>query len=592
MSSFSPTQEQWDILDATKEHKQLKIDAKAGSGKSSTLVFVSEHNVVPSLYITFNKSMQEEAKSKFPSHVEVRTTHSLAYSVSGRSISHKLTRPSGAYKNVCGTGGEIARHFRIAPFIVNPENSLSGTAMGYAVKSTVGRFECSADKDFTEDHVSYFEAEKLFKVKGFNKKKYAERVLRHAKMLWRERINPDSDMMASHDTYLKMFQLSNPDLSEYEVIYLDEAQDSSPCLLDIIFKQKGRIVLVGDKNQSIYSWRGAKNAMESTDWPSAQLTKSFRFGQEVAEVAKDILLSEEGIRHVEMYGYEKLSTKVQGVNDLDKYTWIFRTNAVLISEAIELIKEGRKININVDVRDFKSLIGSAMALRSGNMKGVKHHEMISYNSWEEFEEEMEISKKPEMKRVYGYVKSGKAGKMLEVLDTYKPHPHPDIELSTAHRMKGLERDNVVLAEDFPLPEFNADGTWKGWVGQEQNLLYVAATRAKKVLVVNGAIQEVLSYLASEDVDKPKFSGIATDLAWVDDLSSLPISVNFVADGHNGLKLFKDHSDNSDHAIEAQNQMDELGDSGAFDESPSTNIDGSLRLMPELNKGGLNDNIYC
>lgn len=511
--NFTPTDEQWDILDATKVHRQLKIDAKAGAAKTTTMVFISEHNVAPSLYITFNKGMQQEALNKFPSHVEIKTTHSLAYGVTGRSIAHKLTRPSGQYQNVCGTGGEIARYYKMAPFIVTPEKSLSGTALGYAVKSTVSHFEFSADAEIKEKHVSYFEAEKLFKETKFNRKKYAERVIKYAKMLWKERIDPESEVLATHDTYMKMFQLTKPDLSEYKIIYLDEAHDSNACLLDVVLNQKGKVILVGDKNQSIYGWRGSVNAMDSVDWHTERLTKSFRFGQDVADMAQNILLNEDGEKHVEVFGYEKLTTKVQGYNNLDKYTWIFRTNAVLISEAIKLIEEGRKININVDIRDFKSLIGSAMALRAGNAKGVKHHEMISYNSWEEFEEEMEISKKPEMKRVYGYVKSGKAGKMLEVLDTYKPHPNPDIYLISGHRSKGLEFDNVVLADDFPLPEFHPDGNWKGWVGQEQNLLYVAATRAKKVLVTNSAIEEVLSYLSESD---EKIRSIEYDSTWINE----------------------------------------------------------------------------
>ena len=108
---ITPTQEQVVIVDAIGAHQKLKISALAGSGKTSTLVLVAEAYKVPSLYIAYNKHMAEEARSKFPDHVEVRTAHSYAYQSHAGKIKHKLVRipgPGGKYNNVCGTGSEIA----------------------------------------------------------------------------------------------------------------------------------------------------------------------------------------------------------------------------------------------------------------------------------------------------------------------------------------------------------------------------------------------------------------------------------------------------------------------------------------------------
>ncbi|ASL28942.1 MULTISPECIES: ATP-binding domain-containing protein [Azotobacter] len=66
----------------------------------------------------------------------------------------------------------------------------------------------------------------------------------------------------------------------------------------------------------------------------------------------------------------------------------------------------------------------------------------------------------------------------------------DITVSTVHRAKGLEWDIVVLEEDFPdlfddekiSPEQRVD---------ELNLLYVATTRARLHLVVNGIVQAIV-----------------------------------------------------------------------------------------------------
>lgn len=47
-------------------------------------------------------------------------------------------------------------------------------------------------------------------------------------------------------------------------------------------------------------------------------------------------------------------------------------------------------------------------------------------------------------------------------------------ITTAHKSKGLEWDNVELSDDFPDPYFNKND-------EEKRLFYVAMTRAKKNL---------------------------------------------------------------------------------------------------------------
>ena len=92
---LTPTHEQQAILDSFKEHRILKINAIAGSGKSSTLKMLSELNPQPSLYICYNKTTATEASNKFPKHTSCRTAHSLAYSLYGSLLQHKLNRVKG-----------------------------------------------------------------------------------------------------------------------------------------------------------------------------------------------------------------------------------------------------------------------------------------------------------------------------------------------------------------------------------------------------------------------------------------------------------------------------------------------------------------
>lgn len=55
----------------------------------------------------------------------------------------------------------------------------------------------------------------------------------------------------THAGYLKLFQLSGKLLGRtYDVIMLDEAQDSNPCIADIVLREAGcGRILVGDSHQ-------------------------------------------------------------------------------------------------------------------------------------------------------------------------------------------------------------------------------------------------------------------------------------------------------------------------------------------------------
>ena len=82
------------------------VKAYAGTGKTTMLIsYAEERPDERMLYIAFNKAIQLEAAAKFPSNVECRTTHALAYAKFGRDYqaAGKLgqLRPSdvmGAYR--------------------------------------------------------------------------------------------------------------------------------------------------------------------------------------------------------------------------------------------------------------------------------------------------------------------------------------------------------------------------------------------------------------------------------------------------------------------------------------------------------------
>lgn len=494
--AFVPTEEQQFAEKLfTSIHKGVvKIAALAGSGKSTTLYYLGGLDKRPSLGLVFGKDMAVEAREKSPSHIDWRSTHSLAYRKFGSKYQHKLSRPSGRYINVAGTGGEIARYFRIPQFDLDENSFISQAFIGLIIKETVGAFETSVEEVVGKEHVPYHHIRDLQKRHGdlFPKKKFVSLIVRRAKDLWEERKDLYSDCLITHNTYLKLFHLSNPDLSlEYSVIYVDEAQDLNPVTLDIVMRQqdKCKIVLVGDHFQSIFQFNGAVNAMAAINGKEAALTKSFRFGQPIADVATAILQNK-----AKVLGNEDIKSHcgTEDVVDESKpYTILFRGNMELIFTAVKAISEGKDVQVYVDLREFVGMVTSAKELKAGNLKGVKSENIIPFATWDELKNEGKSD--PALGRLVSIIEGDDADRIVTALKGHRNDTKAHITMLTAHKSKGLEWEQVVLANDF-VSNYNSKGKWVGLSDQERNLLYVAATRAEKVLQYNKPVQELLDVL--------------------------------------------------------------------------------------------------
>lgn len=534
MAELVPTNEQETCITMAESNEELKICALAGTGKTSTLVLIAKKLKMTSLYLAFNKSMASEAREKFPDHVECRTVHSLAFGTFGQKYSHKLSRPIGKYVNVAGTGSEIARYFNIGPIEVDKDTLILSNFIGLIVKETLAKYEQSADEhlDITK-HIPKYQINTV-------KRKFGEAavvklqkvVAANAKKLWKERITPTSKAMCTHDTYLKLYQLSKPDLSHYKVIYADEQQDVNDCILDILVSQQGKskLIAVGDERQAIYGWRGGVNAMKKLKWPETTLSKSFRYGQDIADIAKVVLQGS-----VKLVGNEYVYSRVGLVDGVDydqPYTILFRKNATLVMKAIELLEEGEKVNVNIDVKDFVAMLRSSLELYHGNLNKVKHEDIVPFGSWKELLEEVKYV--PELGRMVKIILAGDAENVIDMLHKYRKSPNAKITLTTSHKAKGLEYDQVVLADDFP-SAYNKDGEFIGLTEEEENLLYVACTRAKNRLQINGTVMELLYIYGDRDPydflveDDPHTGGITLE---INDISRIT--------GECGLAEYEEH----------------------------------------------------
>jgi len=490
----TPTPQQGSCIEAIKTHRMIKVEACAGSGKTSTLDMMAQATPVASLYLGFNKVTATEASEKFPKHVTCKTTHSVAYAAFGSKIRDKLSRPKGRYVNVAGTGSEVGKFYKLSSIELSKDVTVSSAYLGLLAKQAVALFEQSSDDTLTKRHLPRGELFDLAK-KSLANMDYTESViLGTAQSMWNDRSNARSLVLATHDTYLKMYQLSKPVLAGYDVLYVDEFQDTTPCVLDIVMNQCShmKVVMVGDARQAIYGWRGAVNAMQLVKCESRQLTKSFRYGQRIADVATHVL---EGAMVIEGNSNITSVAEFDCVNRSLPYTRLFRTNSGLLTAAVLEIQQGTKVAIEVDVKDFVKLMQSAVALSTGDSKNVKHDKLLPYKDWADMV--LEAKHDAELGRIVKVVKDGKVSQWIEVLSGHLNSETPAVTFTTAHKSKGREFSQVVIEDDFKTC-YNDDGEWTGLTEDEQNLLYVAVTRAIDKLEYNQTVSEYLERAQSRE----------------------------------------------------------------------------------------------
>ena len=264
--SLQPSLEQDAIIAARRADPggSLRVLAFAGSGKTTALRLLAEADPTPALYLAYNKATQREAQGRFPAHIACRTIHSLAYRATGMAgQQHRLERRL--------TGREAAELLAIPAL-----DDLRPAFWGHCVLATVRRFTHSSARELGPEHLPPLP-------RGTDR---AELVVASARRLWARMRDPGDALPLEHDAYLKLWHLAGARLpAQAALLYVDEAQDTNPVTLAILQAQRRPTVWVGDPWQSIYRFRGSVNAMRMIAAPPHPLSRSWRFGEELARVA-------------------------------------------------------------------------------------------------------------------------------------------------------------------------------------------------------------------------------------------------------------------------------------------------------------------
>ncbi|XP_069657603.1 F-box DNA helicase 1 isoform X3 [Haliaeetus albicilla] len=504
------THEQQKILNHKIERGQVvKIMAFAGTGKTSTLVKYAEKFAdMNFLYVTFNKAVAERGKSVFPRNVTCKTFHSLAFGSVGKLYKDK-GKLNFSKMSVYSISSLIRNHKGQSVFI-----------RGKTVSQTLEKFFASSDAEICEEHTPIW-----FK-NTHGERKLVSQIekeinVEEAKEIWRNMKKLDEDVEKKYkitsDGYLKLWQLSKPQLSGYDAIFVDEAQDCTPAIVDIVLSQTCGIILVGDPHQQIYTFRGAVNTLYSMPHTHVYyLTQSFRFGPEIAYVGATILDVCKRIRNKTLVGGNQKGD-VRG-SMKGKITILSRSNFNVFEDAVKLTGRERPIKIHVigglarfglsRIYDIWKLSQPADERKKSNL--VINDSFI--RKWEETQGFLGLREYAE------HVDDKDLEVKIAIVEKYKERipelvqriesshvsqeAMADYLIGTVHQAKGLEFDTVLIADDFvQVPHLSGDHQRTNFnIGMypedEWNLLYVAVTRAKKYLLMSKSLENLLA-LAGE-----------------------------------------------------------------------------------------------
>ncbi|WP_294239560.1 MULTISPECIES: UvrD-helicase domain-containing protein [Chryseobacterium] len=483
------TQEQQDIINSS---GNIKINAVAGSGKTTTVIEYAATRPAGSriLYLVFNKAVRIEAAKKFADkglqQVKVETAHSLAFRHIVFKHNYKVraqgykTHEIAALLNLQGNGEKHAEYI-----VANHINKCIA-------------YFCNSDQRKVQD-LNYLDTVTDPKARAFVSTFY-DYIIAQTRLLLSKM--DKGEIEVTHDFYLKKFQLLNPELG-YDYILFDEGQDASPAMLDLFFKQKAVKVIVGDTHQQIYSWRYAVNSLEKADFTTHHLSTSFRFGQDIAGLASEIL---ELKSHLDENF--KTSVSITGAGDskeIKTRATLARTNLGLLLKAIEYVtenKRSRQIYFEGNISSYTYADDGASLYDVLNLYSNKRHlikdELIrSMKDLAELEDYIEKTEDVQLSLMVEIIKEYE-NEVPEIINTIKKRhvgnnnkEEADMIFSTVHRCKGMEYDSVELVNDF-ISEKRLDKLKEDRqnfelsipkLNEEINLLYVAVTRAKTDLFI-------------------------------------------------------------------------------------------------------------
>lgn len=460
------------------------INAVAGSGKTTTLVKGFDYlpSGLSTLFVAFNKAIAEELSARIPQNkgINCSTLHSFGFKACFNAYG-RVKMDKYKVNNLC------------KDFFPNlPKEAYWPMQKAVSICKAYITTQEEINSEYileiiTKHDISYSVEEYSF----------GEFIADIAKIL---NLCKNQTNVVDFDDMVWIPCINNIRLPKFDRVFVDEAQDLNLVQLELVcraVKPSGRITVVGDDRQGIYGFRGAasgamtimRERLEAKDFP---LSITYRCPKSVVRLASkyvpDFTASETAIEG---------SVTNQSISDMVKNAIagdliVSRTNAPLARLAYKFIAMEKRARIRG--KDFgDQLVSIAKKYQKDCAKGHTTTSMQGflswillwednqvniikgkYESWEKIAET--VNDKADCIRVI----ASKCQSVSEVIASIETlfsdlNDSNSITLSTTHKAKGLEYKNVFCLETT----YGRKDTSL----EEENLYYVAITRAKENLIL-------------------------------------------------------------------------------------------------------------
>lgn len=461
--------------------QNLIIEAVAGAGKTFTLIEILkilEGNVA---FMAFNKSIAEEIQERIGSlnlsNVIVGTIHKFGFGIIRRNIKNiKIDN----YKL-----SKLARQEFQGDFVNLISVAIEGAEM--------------AKNCMPETHDDWYEMFERYNI--FNAAPNVvseETAIDAAQHLLR--VSNETKNIIDFADMLYFPIVHNMNVWKYDVILLDEAQDSNRARIELIkkmLKPNGKLIAVGDPHQAIYAFTGAdSNSLETIKQEFETLTLplsvTFRCPKKIVEVAQ------QWVSHISAHETApeglKDSCTIQELPKLvnSEDVVICRNTKPLVQLAYTLIRneipckvEGRKIGEGLIklIKKWKTV--KTVGELSIKLEDWSEKQIEQKRAKEKFIECQNIEDQVETIKVFISQcddNDGISCLVEKIQNLFENDNKGCLTLSTIHKSKGREWKRVfALGMNKFSPSKWAKKEWE--LQQENNLCYVQVTRAKEHLTL-------------------------------------------------------------------------------------------------------------
>jgi superfamily I DNA/RNA helicase len=468
------------------------ISAYAGSGK--TLTLVSCMKLIPKsqkcLFLAFNKSIVNELaeRVKDRDNCQVKTMHSLGFLMLRRNLGSDIEVDEHKYETY------IKKN--IAELTSIEGVRLTTSQVNEYIDSIIALIDfCRYNLAQNEKEIERIATRYNIPV-SFDEASVVKKALQWGKENWKT--IDYTDMV-----WLPVELSLKPAGLQYDWVLNDECQDFSLAYIQLMFKcfKKGtRFISVGDEKQSINQFAGSSEEAFKfmCNYPNTQvfpLPITYRCPVSVVNAAKEYV-SDIQARENAPIGEIKNDCHIKDIKEGDMV--LARTKAPLLKLYARLLRKGIKCYIkgsdiganlekileHIDKKNLGvNLVEDGVFVRLyDNLFTERNKLMKNYGlSKDDATLSIKIMEKYDsinsMLILSERIKT-KTELIKKIREIFKEEGE-GIMLSTIHKAKGLEADNVYILCRSSMPSRLAKSDWEKQ--QEENLIYVAITRPKRTL---------------------------------------------------------------------------------------------------------------